>query len=139
MNPYLSFPNGDCKAAFDFYQRALGADCLFSHTWAESPMVDEAPGGDGSKIMHATLRFPDGSILMGADCPPEHAAPFGGFSLSINTQDVAEAERLFAGISEGGKVAMPLEKTFWAERFGMCTDRFGVSWMVNCEMRAPET
>jgi PhnB protein len=138
MNPYLNFPNGDCKAAFDVYQQVFGAECLFAHTWAESPMADQAPGGDGSKIMHATLRFPDGSVLMGADCPPEYGTPFGGFSLSVNAKDVAEAERYFSGISEGGKVTMPLEKTFWAERFGMCTDRFGVAWMVNCEMRAPE-
>ena len=138
MNPYLSFPNGDCADAFAHYQKVFGAECLFSHTWAESPMADQAPGGDGGRIMHATLRFPDGSLLMGADCPPEYATPFGGFSLSINAKDVAEAERLFSGISEGGKVTMPLEKTFWAERFGMCVDKFGVSWMVNCEMRAPE-
>lgn len=138
MNPYLSFPNGDCKAAFDHYQQALGAKCVFISTWAESPMADQAPGGDGSKIMHATLQFSDGSILMGADCPPEYATPFGGFSLSVNAQGVEEAERLFADLSEGGNVTMALEKTFWAERFGMCTDRFGVSWMINCEMRAPQ-
>ena len=70
MNPYLNFPTGDCRAAFDFYQRVFGAKCLFSTTWAESPMADQAPGGDGSKVMHATLQFPDGSLLMGADCPP---------------------------------------------------------------------
>ena len=138
MNPYLSFPNGDCKAAFAHYQAVLGAKCVFISTWAESPMADQAPGGDGSKIMHATLQFPDGSILMGADCPPEYATPLGGFSLSVPARDVAEAEALFAGLCEGGTVTMPLEKTFWAERFGMCTDRFGVSWMVNCEMRPPE-
>lgn len=138
MNPYLSFPNGDYADAFAHYQQVFGARSLFSHTWAESPMADQAPGGDGGKIMHATLQFPDGSILMGADCPPEYGTPFGGFSLSVNAKDVAEAERAFAGISEGGQVTMPLEKTFWAERFGMCVDKFGVSWMVNCEMRAPE-
>ena len=138
MNPYLGFTNGDCKASFAHYQAVLGAKCVFISTWAESPMADQAPGGDGSKIMHATLQFPDGSILMGADCPPEYATPLGGFSLSVPARDVAEAEALFAGLCEGGTVTMPLEKTFWAERFGMCTDRFGVSWMVNCEMRPPE-
>ena len=138
MNPYLGFTNGDCKASFAHYQAVLGAKCVFISTWAESPMADQAPGGDGSTIMHATLQFPDGSILMGADCPPECATPLGGFSLSVPARDVAEAEALFVGLSEGGTVTMPLEKTFWAERFGMCTDRFGVSWMVNCEMRPPE-
>ena len=138
MNPYLGFTNGDCKASFAHYQAVLGAKCVFISTWAESPMADQAPGGDGSRIMHATLQFPDGSILMGADCPPEYATPLGGFSLSVQARDVAEAEAMFAGLCEGGTVTMPLEKTFWAERFGMCTDRFGVSWMVNCEMRPPE-
>ncbi|MDO5610220.1 MAG: VOC family protein [Pseudomonadota bacterium] len=138
MNPYLSFANGDCQAAFDHYQAVFGARLLFSHTWAESPMAEQAPGGDGSKIMHATLQFADGVILMGADCPPEYGQPFGGFSLSHNARDVAEAERVFAAIAEGGKVTMPLEKTFWAERFGMCVDKYGVSWMVNCEMSQPE-
>ena len=133
MNPYLHFPGGDCKAAFDLYQRVLGAELLFSHTWAESPMADQAPRGNGEAIMHATLRMPNGSLLMGADCPPEAARPFGGFALSVNCADVAEAERVFAGLSEGGQVTMPLAKTFWTERFGMCLDAFGVPWMVNCE------
>ena len=70
MNPYLGFTNGDCKASFAHYQAVLGAKCVFISTWAESPMADQAPGGDGSRIMHATLQFPDCSILMGADCPP---------------------------------------------------------------------
>jgi PhnB protein len=138
VNPYLTFPQGNCKAAFDFYQQVFGAKCLYSTTWAESPMADQAPGGDGSKVMHATLQFPDGSLLMGADCPPQYGSPFGGFSLSVHAKDVAEAERTFAGISAGGKVTMALEKTFWAERFGMCVDRYGVSWMVNCEMKEPQ-
>ncbi len=135
MNPYLSFTEGDCKAAFDHYQAVFGATCLFTHTYGESPMAEHAPDGDASRIMHATLQFPDGSLLMGSDTPPEHARPFGGFSLSVNASNADDAERWFAGISEGGTVTMPLEKTFWAERFGMCIDRFGVPWMVNCENR----
>ena len=70
MNPYLGSTNGDCKASFAHYQAVLGAKCVFISTWAESPMADQAPGGDGSRIMQATLQFPDGSILMGAGCPP---------------------------------------------------------------------
>lgn len=136
MNPYLSFPDGDCKAAFERYQRVLGAKLLFSHTWGESPMAEEAPAGDVDKIMHATLQLPDGSLLMGADCPAQYARPFSGFSLSVNAGSVEEAERLFAGLSEGGTVTMPLEKTFWAERFGMCTDAHGVPWMINAHMQA---
>ncbi|MGY0504714.1 VOC family protein [Luteimonas sp. e5] len=133
MNPYLSFTRGECRDAFDFYQSVFGARCVAAHTWGESQMAEYAPDGDANRMMHATLEFPDGSILMGADVPPQHARPFGGFSLSVQCETVAEAERLFAGISEGGSITMPLEKTFWAERFGMCNDRFGVAWMVNCE------
>ena len=136
MNPYLNF-NGNCREALDHYQQVQGAKLLFQHKWAESPMADQAPAGDGDAIMHATLQFPDGSILMAADCPPDYFKPMQGFSLSVNAASVAEAERIFAGLSEGGVVTMPLEPTFWAERFGMCTDRFGTSWMVNCEMKAP--
>ena len=69
MNPYLGFTNGDCKASFAHYQAVLGAKCVFISTWAESPMADQAPGGDGSRIMQATLQFPDGSILMGGGLP----------------------------------------------------------------------
>lgn len=137
MNPYLNF-NGTCSTAFEFYQKALGAKSLFSHTWADSPMADQAPKGDGSKIMHATLQLPDGSILMGSDCPPEYFKPMQGFALSLNASDVDEGKRIFSALSDGGTVTMPFEKTFWAEGFGMCTDQFGVPWMVNCEMRAPQ-
>lgn len=133
MNPYLSFVNGGCKPAFDLYQAVFGATCVFAHTYADSPMAEHAPDGDASRIMHATLRFPDGALLMGADMSEAHARPFGGFSLSVNAPTPEDAERWFNGISAGGQVTMPLEKTFWAERFGMCIDRFGVPWMISVE------
>ena len=136
MNPYINF-NGRCSEALDHYQQVLGAKLLFQHSWAESPMAHQAPSGNGDAIMHATLQFPDGSLLMAADCPPEYFRPMQGFSLSVNAASVGDAERIFAGLSEGGQVTMPLEPTFWAERFGMCIDRFGTPWMVNCEMKAP--
>lgn len=138
MNAYLNFPSGKTRSAFALYERVLGAKLVFLHTWGESPMADEAPDGDKDAVMHATLQFPDGSILMGADCPAEYLKPFGGFSLSVNTQEIEEAEKAFAGLSENGVVTMPLAETFWAKRFGMCIDPFGVAWMVNCEMKAPE-
>ena len=138
MNPYLHFPDCDCKDAFALYEKVFGAKCVFTATWADAPAEARPPGIDADKIMHATLQFPDGTLLMGADCPPQYGTPFGGFALSVNTSDVADAEAKFAGISEGGTVTMPLQQTFWAERFGMCKDRHGVSWMVNCEMRAPK-
>lgn len=141
MNPYIIF-NGNCREALARYQQVLGAKLLFQTTWAESPMADQAEGCNGGSagadaIMHATLQLPDGSLLMASDCPPEYFKPMQGFSLSVNAASVEEGERLFNGLSDGGQVTMPLEKTFWAERFGMCTDRFGTPWMVNCEMKAP--
>ena len=136
MNPYLSF-KGDCKRAFEFYQEVLGAKLLFQHTWGESPMADQAPGM-GDAIMHATIQFPDGSLLMGADMPEEHRKPLQGFSLSVGANDVAAGRRMFDALSKDGVVTMPFEKTYWAEGFGMCIDPFGVPWMVNCEMTPPK-
>ena len=136
MNPYINF-NGTYREALAHYQEVFGAKLLFQQSWAESPMADQAPSGNGDAIMHATLQMPDGSLLMASDCPPEYFQPMQGFSLSVNAATVEEAERIFAGLSGGGKIGMPLEPTFWAERFGMCTDRFGTPWMVNCEMKAP--
>lgn len=136
MNPYINF-NGNCRAALDHYQKVLGAKLVFQQSWGESPMADQAPLGDGNAIMHATLQMPDGSLLMASDCSPDYYQPMQGFSLSVNAATVEDAERIFAGLSEGGVVTMRMEPTYWAERFGMCTDRFGTPWMVNCEMKAP--
>jgi PhnB protein len=72
------------------------------------------------------------AVLMASDAPPDHAEKIRGFSVSLAIPDAAESERVFRALAEGGKVTMPFQKTFWAERFGMCTDRFGVPWMVNC-------
>ncbi|QIK80678.1 VOC family protein [Lysobacter sp. HDW10] len=138
MNAYLNFPPGKTRPAFELYQKVLDAKLLFLHTWGESPMAGDAPNGDKDAVMHATLQFPDGAILMAADCPPEYQKPFGGFSLSAHAKDIDEAERMFAGLSENGEVTMPLAETFWAKRFGMCVDPFGVPWMINCEMTPPE-
>jgi PhnB protein len=137
LNPHLNF-NGDCAAAFRFYQEVFGAPEPYMMTFAESPMGEQVPEPAKAKIMHASLQV--GPVtLMGADAPelpgvPESAyrAP-QGMSVSINVDEPAEAERLFARLSEGGSVQMPLAETFWSPRFGMCTDRFGIPWMVNCE------
>lgn len=132
MQPYLSF-DGNCEAAFRFYEEKLGARLGFKMTFGESPMKDQFPADQQHKIMHANLML-DGNMLMGSDCPPGMGYEgMKGFSLSLSPKTVSEAEHIFAALSEGGRVTMPLEKTFWAERFGMLTDRFGVPWMINCE------
>ena len=128
--PYLSF-NGQCEEAFKYYQERLGAKILFSTTWGDSPMAKEWPDGS-KKIMHATLSF-DGSEIAGADMPPGQYQKPQGFALALAPKSVADAERLFQALAEGGKVEVPLQETFWAARFGQVVDRFGISWMVNCE------
>src|SRR5512143_80856 len=132
MNPYLMF-DGDCAAAFKHYAKVLGGK-LDAMTFAGSPAEAQAAPGWQKKILHARLEF-DGQVLMGSDGPgPGGVQKPRGFSVNLGFTDVAEGERVFNALLEGGgKVQMPFGKTFWAERFGMLVDRFGVPWMVNCE------
>ena len=129
LNPYLSF-NGQCRAAFKFYERVLGGKITFMTTWGESPMAKEFPQEMHGRIMHASLIVGD-SVLMGADPPPEHFEQPKGISISLNYEDTEEARRIFEALSKDGSVLMPFQKTFWAEGFGMCVDQFGIPWMVN--------
>jgi len=131
VNPYLFF-NGNCEAAFKFYQQVLGGKIEAMITHEGTPAADHVPAEWRSKIMHARL-VTDDQVLMASDAPPGHYQAPQGFSVSLNVSSAAEAERVFKALSEGGVVRMPLEKTFWAIRFGMCADRFGIPWMVNCE------
>lgn len=127
--PYLGF-DGQCAEAFRFYQETLGGD-LEIMTHGDSPIADEVPPGSHDRVMHACLTAGE-LILMGSDAPPDwHSTP-QGLSVSLHLSDVDEAERIFTALADGGAVEMPLGKTFWAERFGMATDRFGIPWMVNC-------
>jgi len=129
--PYLCF-NGQCEAAFRFYEQCLGGQLGPMFRYAEGPMADQVPPDWQDKIMHASVMVGERS-LMGADMTPlQYEAP-KGFSLSIQLKSVTEAERIFRELSEDGNVVMALEKTFWAERFGMVIDRFGTPWTINCE------
>ncbi len=132
INPYLSF-KGDCEAAFTFYERCLGGQLGTLFRYAGSPMADRVPSDWSDKVMHGSVTLP-GLELNGADVAPDsvYEEP-QGFSLSIQIKDVAEAERVFRELAANGRIVMPLEKTFWAERFGMVVDRFGIPWLVNCE------
>ena len=134
LNPYLSF-NGQCEAAFKFYEKCLGGKILFKMTYGESPMAEQVSAEARGRILHITLKVGD-RILMGADAPPQYYSTPAGFSVSINTADITEAERVFAALSENATVKMPLTETFWAARFGMLVDQFGTPWMVNCEKPA---
>jgi PhnB protein len=131
VSPYLSF-NGQCELAFKLYERVFGGQRGPIFRYGGSPMEDQAPAGWQDKIMHGSIDV--GSlVLMGADVVPASYEEPKGFSLSVHTSDVSEAERIFRDLSEGGRTVMPLERTFWAARFGMLIDRFGIPWTINCE------
>ncbi len=134
IHPYLHF-NGNCEAAFDLYQRVLGGKIIFKMTHGESPMANRVGPDWQGKIMHASMAIGD-QVIQGMDAPAPHYSAPAGFSLTIDTTDLAEAESIFNQLSAGGRVTMPLEKTFWAERFGMLTDPFGIPWMINYSLPA---
>jgi len=131
LNPYVNF-NGQCEAAFKFYEKVLGGKITFSMTWGEMPGADHFPAESHKLIMHSTLSLGD-KLLMGADAPPGRYQEPKGVNLSLHFKDKAEAERIFKTLAEGGSVTMPFEKTFWSPGFGMCVDKFGVPWMINTE------
>jgi PhnB protein len=126
----LSF-NGNCREAFSFYESLLGGKINIMMTWGESPMSKDVPSDWADKITHASMVLGNKEIT-GGDSPGEHYLKPQGFSVIVNETDPKEAERIYKALSEGGLITILLEKTFWAERFGMLTDRFGTPWMVNC-------
>ncbi|MFG3343911.1 VOC family protein [Streptomyces sp. NPDC048018] len=128
LNPYISF-SGDARQALEFYQTVLGGTLNVS-TFGE--FGSEAPPGYEDKVMHGMLESPSGYTLMGADTPPgmEHR-PGTNFSVSLSGDDGDELRGYWEKLSEGGTVAVPLEKQMWGDVFGMCVDRFGITWMVN--------
>lgn len=132
INPYLIF-NGDCQDAFNFYAKSLPGQIEVMMTFSETPARDHVPADCHNLIIHTRLLVGDQSI-MGSDTTPDRpSAGMSGCSVSLNVDSVVEAERVFAALAQGGSIQMPLETTFWAARFGMLVDRFGVSWMINCE------
>ena len=131
VEPYLFF-EGRCAEAVEFYRRALGAEVTMLMRYKDSPEPPPpgmVPPGSDNKVMHASFRVGD-TTVMASDGGCSGKAAFGGFSLSIAAPDAATADRLFNALADGGQVSMPLGKTFFSPRFGMVTDRFGVGWMV---------
>jgi PhnB protein len=132
LSAYLFF-DGNCADAMRFYERTLGGK-LTLMTHAEAPSGAQAPPGNADRIMHARLVI-DGGVLMASDETAGH--PYAGmkeFSLSLTYPAVAEAQRVFDALAEGGRVNLPFQKTFWSEGFGMLVDRFGTPWMINAGM-----
>ncbi len=131
LNPYLTF-KGQCEAAFKYYEKCLGAKIVCMITHGETPVAKEVPPEWQKKIIHARLNVGD-QVLMGSDAPPDRYERSKGFSVMLGVKEPAEAERVFRALSEKGSVTMPIQETFWAHRFGMLVDQFGIPWMVNCE------
>ena len=131
VQPYLLF-DGRCEEALNFYRGALGAEILSLMRFKDSPLpgdLDARPPGSGDKIMNASFRVGD-SLLMASDGHCGGKPEFKGVALSITLPDAAEANRIFAALAQEGEVLMPMTETFFAQRFGMVADRFGLSWLV---------
>jgi PhnB protein len=132
VQPHVCF-EGRCEEAIAFYRKALGAEVTFLIRFKEMPgphPPGAIPPGGEDKVMHASLRIGDATVLM-SDGRCQGGAGFEGIQLALQVPDAATAERLFAGLADGGQVQMPIAKTFWSPAFGMVADRFGVTWMVN--------
>lgn len=128
--PYMMF-TGQCREAFDFYAKALGAPVVYALSYGESPMAEQCEAGQKDWIMHAQIEG-GGVVLMGADGPQIDAPAGSGTVINIAVDTPEEAERVFAALLEGGSATMPIQETFWAQRWGMLVDRYGKPWMVNC-------
>jgi PhnB protein len=132
VQAYLFF-DGRCEEAVEFYRGALGAEVEMLLRYKDSPEPPPpgmVPPGSENRVMHASLRIGE-TTVMASDGECQGRPSFQGFSLSLALTDVAQADRYFNALADGGQVQMPLAETFWSPRFGMVTDRFGVSWMVN--------
>ena len=135
FNAYLFF-DGTAAQAMPFYQRVLGGK-LDVMTFAQMPGAEQQTmsAATAARVMHAMLSFDGGQLMASDTMEGQPYEGMKGFSLTINKDTAGEAEQVFAALAEGGQVTMPIAPTFWAERFGMCTDRFGTPWMVNGAMR----
>jgi len=131
LSPYLLF-NGDCETAFKFYAEILGGkiEAMLSHVG--TPAEEHVPAAWREKVLHARMTVAD-SVLLASDAPPDRYQKPGGFSVSIQLADPEDAERIFNALADGGQIYMPFAETFWAARFGMLADKFGIPWMINCE------
>ncbi|MFN2555389.1 MAG: VOC family protein [Nitriliruptorales bacterium] len=130
FHPYLMF-SGNCREAFTAYQQIFGGELVLL-PMSEMPSDQPVPPEQANLIMHAALTF-EGNILMGSDDPTGDFKGVHGMHINYTAADVAEAERAFEALADGGEVTLPIVETFWSPSFGMCVDRFGTPWMVNAE------
>jgi PhnB protein len=133
LSPQISLGfDGTCETALKFYERCLNGKIEFLLRWGESPTAKDVPPDWQDKVVHARLLVGDTTILA-ADVLPEHYRPKQGFSFILNVDNPKEADRLFAVLGEKGTILMPMQETFWAPRFGVVLDQFGIQWDINCE------
>jgi PhnB protein len=132
VNPYLHY-NGNCEAAFNFYAQAIGAKIGVIMHVEGSPAAEQMPPEMAKKVLHAQMTI-DGEVVMASDAPPNHFEKPQGFSVALQIDDPVDGERKFKALAEGGTIRMPFGPTFWSKGFGMCVDKFGIPWMVNCTL-----
>ena len=135
LSTYLTF-DGNCREAFDFYRSVFSTEFTVLSTFAEAPDDMEVPDTYRDKVMHVSLPI-GSSVLMGSDSPAGPSVVVGSnFSISLATEDREESDEFIGKLSDGGAVTMPMQETFWGSYFGTCTDRFGINWMVSCDLSA---
>ena len=137
MHPYLNF-DGNAEEAFNFYKSVFGGEFHEIHKMTEMPESDKLPENERNRIMHMSLPIEDGFMLMGADIMPSYGQTHhagNNVYLSLHPESKEEADKLFKGLSEGGDVEMPLEEAFWGAYFGTFTDKFGIKWMINHQIK----
>jgi PhnB protein len=140
LNPYLNF-KGNTEEAFNFYKSVFGGEFKELQRFKDTPEADRVPENEKDKLMHISLPIGPGNILMATDALESmgHKLTVGNnFYLSLSADSESEADKLFNGLSSGGKATMPLQKTFWGSYFGMVTDKFGINWMVSYDYKKPK-
>jgi PhnB protein len=135
LSPYLAF-NGTCEAALNFYKDIFNGEIVEFMRFGDSPM--EISDDAKNRVMHATLNFGSNSFMASDSMPGQDAPDCSNITMSLGTNDLEATNKTFAALSEGGQINMPLEDTFWGARFGMLTDKFGINWMINCELPKTE-
>jgi PhnB protein len=131
VQPYLFF-DGRCEEAIEFYKKTIGAQIEMLMRWKDNPDKSVCTPANENKVMHATVKVGDATLLA-SDGRCENKPDFKGFALTISAKTEAEADKIFDGLANGGQVQMPMTKTFFSPKFGMCADKFGVGWMVLVE------
>jgi PhnB protein len=129
LEPYLHF-NGTCEEALNFYKGVFGGEIVAIQHWEGSPLESQVPADFKGKVLHATYKAPEFTLMASDSSRPMPKS--GEITLSIGLTDEAEAKRIFEGLAAGAEISMPLQQTYWAKAFGSLTDRYGVPWMINC-------